>query len=319
MKHVFIINPKAGKGDGVSRIYTMADALRDRHGLDVRCILTQSPGHATTVTRSLAETGEELRFYACGGDGTINEVANGAAGFPHAAMTAIPIGTGNDFLKNFGAAQSLFCDAENLFDGPVTELDLIDCNGRLALTIACSGIDARVAADVHRFSSRPLLDGKTSYLASVAANVLLRPLTSRWTVTLDGEARTGRYTLAAVCNGRYYGGGFMPVGEASMTDGVLNTLVVDGITRAIFARFVSPYSRGQYDKFPKYARCVTAKEIRITAEDEDIVTCLDGEILRTRDVTFRLSEKKLRFFAPAGANPDATRQAAPAQPAREND
>ena len=119
MKHVFIINPKAGKGDGVSRIYDMAERLRVKHGLDCTCMLTQSVGHATELVRNLAETGEEYRFYACGGDGTINEVACGAAGFPNAAMTAIPIGTGNDFLKNFGADAEKFSDAENLFDGEV--------------------------------------------------------------------------------------------------------------------------------------------------------------------------------------------------------
>ena len=308
MKHVFIINPKAGKGDGVSRIYDMADILRDKHGLEVSCMLTQSRGHATELTRSLAETGEEYRFYACGGDGTINEVANGIAGFPNAAMTAVPIGTGNDFLKNFGDDQEKFRDAENLFDGPVTELDLIECNGRHALTIACSGIDARVAADVHKFSARPLMDGKSSYIASVAMNVLFKQLCSHWTVTIDGVAETGKFTLAAVCNGRYYGGGFMPVAEASMTDGVLNTLVVSGINLGLFARFVGPYSKGDYHKFPKYARCVTAKEVRITSDTEDIATCLDGEVMLSRDVTFRLSEKKLRFFAPPGADPDATRR-----------
>ena len=314
MKHIFIINPKAGKGDGVSRIYAMADILRDKHGLDVSCILTQSRGHATEITRSLAESGGEYRFYACGGDGTINEVANGIAGFPNAAMTAVPIGTGNDFLKNFGAAAEKFRNAENLFDGPVTELDLIDANGRLALTIACSGIDARVAADVHKFSTRPFLDGKSSYIAAVALNVIFKHLTSHWTITLDGKAYTGRFTLAAVCNGRYYGGGFMPVAEASMTDGVLNTLVVGGINRGLFARFVGAYAKGEYRKFPKYARCLTAKEVRITSDTEDIATCLDGETVFSRDVTFRLSEKKLRFFAPAGADPDATCRRKPAEP-----
>ena len=90
-----------------------------------------------------------------------------------------------------------------------------------------------------------------------------------------------------------------------MTDGVLNTLVVKQVTRRAFTRFVVPYSKGEYWRFPRYAQSYTAKEIRITS-DEDIVTCLDGEILRFRDVTFRLSDKKLNFFAPKGASPDAT-------------
>ena len=308
MKHVFIINPKAGKGSNIDRLYDMADMLRCRHGLDVKCVLTQSRGHATTITREFAQSGEEYRFYACGGDGTINEVANGIAGFPNAAMTAIPIGTGNDFLKNFGDKAALFSDAENLFDGEVQELDLIDCNGQLALTIACSGIDARVAEDVHRYSARPRIDGKTSYLIAVARNVIFKELFSHWTLSIDGRTRESDYTLIAVCNGRYYGGGFMPVAEASMTDGVLNTLVLGKITRPIFARFVGAYSKGEYRKFPKYARCYQAKEIRITSDKEDIPTCLDGEVVFSSDVTIRLSDKKLRFFGPKGCDPDATRR-----------
>lgn len=306
MKHIFIINPKAGKGNSIDRLYNMADALRSRHGLDVMCILTQSQGHATAITRKFAQSGEEYRFYACGGDGTINEVANGIAGYPNAAMTAIPIGTGNDFLKNFGSKAPLFSDAENLFDGEVQELDLIDCNGHLALTIACSGIDARVADDVHRYSTRPRIDGKTSYLIAVARNVIFKELSSHWTLSIDGRKKETDYTLVAVCNGRYYGGGFMPVAEASMTDGVLNTLVLDKITRPVFARFVSAYSKGEYRRFPKYARCYQAREVHIHSDKEDIPTCLDGEVFFSRDVTIRLSEKKLRFFGPKGCNPDAT-------------
>ena len=127
MRHIFIINPAAGKKDNRQRVYAMADALRDKHGLDVECMLTQSQGHAISLTRSIAETGEAVRFYACGGDGTAHEVANGIAGFDNAAMTVIPIGTGNDFLKNFGPEMlPKFSDAENLWDGEVQQLDLIE-------------------------------------------------------------------------------------------------------------------------------------------------------------------------------------------------
>ena len=122
-------------------------------------MLTKSRGHATALTRAIAETGDGC-FYACGGDGTVNEIANGIAGFPNAAMTCIPIGTGNDFLKNFGKdAEPLFLDAENLWNGDVTPLDLIDCNGKYCLTIACTGIDARIAESVHEFGASPMLSG----------------------------------------------------------------------------------------------------------------------------------------------------------------
>mgnify|MGYP000096769502 FL=1 len=306
MKHVFIINPNAGKYDSRQRIYDMADALREKHGLDVQCILTKKQGHATELARRLCDSGEELRFYACGGDGTVNEVANGIIGYDNAAMTVIPVGTGNDFLKNFGGAAPLFADAENLWDGPQFPMDAIDVNGRIALTIACSGIDARVAADVHKYSESPLLDGKTSYIASLAVNFLFKGIASHWTVTLDDEVIEDDFSLVSVCNGRYYGGGFMPVAEARMDDGVLNTLVVKKVSRVTFARFVGPYSKGEYSKFPEYAHCSTPQVIRIHSEKPDIVTCLDGECMTNSDVTIRLSEKKLNFFGPEGCSCNAT-------------
>ena len=306
MKHIFIINPAAGKSDSRQRIYDMADALRQEQGLDVQCILTKRQGHAIEIARQLCESGEDLRFYACGGDGTANEVANGILGYGNAAMTVIPVGTGNDFLKNFGPDAELFRDALHLWDGPQFPIDVIDVNGRAALTIACSGLDARVARDVHKYGESPLLTGKGSYVAALVVNFLFRSISSHWTVELDGQAAEDDYAVVAACNGRYYGGGFMPVAEARMDDGVLNTLVVKKVSRPTFLRFVGPYSHGEYYKFPQVASCHTAKVIRIRSDQPDIVTCLDGECFASDDVTIRLSDKKLNFFGPRGCSCNAT-------------
>ena len=306
MKHIFIINPTAGKRDSRQRIYDMADILRDKHGLDVQCILTKKQGHATELTRKLCESGEELRFYACGGDGTINEVANGILGYDNAAMTCIPIGTGNDFLKNFGDDAAKFSDAENLWDGPQFPMDVIEVGDRIVLTIACSGIDARIGRDVHKYSESPLLDGKSSYIVSLIANFIFKDISSHWTVEIDGNAVEGDYAVVSVCNGRYYGGGFMPMPEARMDDGIMNVMIVDKVSKLQFLRFVGPYAKGEYRKLPTFARGYTPKVVRIRSEQEDIVTCLDGESIVSSDVTIKLSDKRLNFFGPAGCSCNRT-------------
>lgn len=307
MKHVFIINPSAGKSDSRRRIYAMAEALRERHGLDVECMLTASAGHATTLAHSLAESGGEVRLYACGGDGTANEVANGIAGYANAAMTCIPVGTGNDFLKNFGADYEKFLDAENLWNGAAQPLDLIDCNGRCCLTIACSGVDARIGESVHKFSAYPHMSGRGSYLVSVAMNGVFGRIGRRWTVWLDEEKIEDEFALVSVCNGRYYGGGSTPVPEARMNDGVLHTVLVRNVGKLRFARLFPTYSAGNYKELPReLVRVSTARVVRIHSDDGDITTCLDGESLHGRDVTLRLSEKKLSFFGPAGCDPNVT-------------
>ena len=335
MQHIFIINPHAGKKDQTGRIYEMADRLR-QHGLTCQCLLTQRSGGAEEIARRLGvsvrtvdkhlelalreirlrikdfqwvlllfgDDGEPVRLYACGGDGTLNEVVNGAAGFDNAAVTCIPIGTGNDFLKNFGPDAAKFTDAENLWDGEVHPLDLIDCNGRQCLTIACSGIDARVAESVHELGDSPLLSGRGSYLAAVAVNFLFRGIGQRWRVTLDDEVVEDDFALVSMCNGRYYGGGSTPVPEARMDDGVLHTVLVKNISRMKFAGLFSAYSAGRYRSLPpEVIRVVTAKNVRIQSED-DIVTCLDGETIHSRDVRLTLSEKRLNFFGPKGCDPN---------------
>jgi len=312
MKHIFIINPRAGKKDQTARLYDMADHLRDRHGLDCACMLTERPGSAAELARKLAESGEAVRIYACGGDGTAHEVANGIAGFPNAAMTVIPTGTGNDLLKNFGPDAAKFADAENLWDGGAFPLDLIDCNGELCLTIACCGIDARVAEDVHRYGKSPLLGGMGSYIASVAVNFIGSAINRRWNVSMDGsEPEEGDYALVSLCNGRYYGGGFLPVPEAKMDDGVLHAVVVKKVTRPEFLRLIGPYSKGKHASLPpRLIQVRPAAEVRITA-DEDITYCLDGECLHAREVRLTLSEKRVNFFGPRGCSPNTTATEAP--------
>ena len=304
MRHVFLINPHAGKQDQTARIRALADRLAAAHNLDCRCLLTDRPGGAEVLSRALAETGEPVRIYACGGDGTVHEAANGIAGFPNAAMTCIPTGTGNDFLKNFGPDAARFADVENLWNGEERQLDLIDCNGRQCLTIACSGIDARVAESVHELGDSPLLSGRGSYLAAVAVNFLFRGIGRHWRVTLDGEVIEDDFALVSMCNGRYYGGGSTPVPEARMDDGILHTVLVKNISRLKFARLFGPYSNGRYRALPpELIRVVTARNVRIQSET-DIVTCLDGESIHSRDVHLTLSDRKLNFFGPQGCDPN---------------
>ena len=102
MRHLFLINPHAGKYD---RTQEMREKLRTAlAGRDEpwEAAVTQYPGHGAELARAAAERGEPVRIYACGGDGTLNEAVAGAAGFGNAAVTHYPMGSGNDFLRMFG-------------------------------------------------------------------------------------------------------------------------------------------------------------------------------------------------------------------------
>ena len=87
MKHLFLVNPTAGPYDRSHELTVKLSDQLDGLGLDWEVQVTQYPGHGAALARAAAETGQEVRIYACGGDGTLNEAANSAAGYANAAVT----------------------------------------------------------------------------------------------------------------------------------------------------------------------------------------------------------------------------------------
>ena len=299
MRHLFIVNPAAGKRGTTARLEAQLGKLSFPH----KVVYTEREGDAQRFAQGAVQAGEPVRIYACGGDGTLNEVVNGAAGWDHAAVTNVPKGTGNDFLKIFGPDyRKLFYDLEALAAGPQTPFDLIDCNGRLGIDVVCAGVDARIAADVHRYKDWQLVSGMGAYVLALIENVFFKGIARPMTVHM-GEIRweNGPASLLCVCNGRHYGGGFMPVGEAMPDDGVLDMLLVRRVSLFTFLRLVGKYARGLYKQFPELIFDCHGREVSFSAQ-KPITVVVDGEIMQDTVFTVRLSEKKVNFFYPAGAS-----------------
>ena len=87
MKHIFIVNPAAGKSDRTAEYRKMIEAAFAPRGLSYELLVSGAPGECRTLARQAAQSGEEVRLYACGGDGTLNEVVNGVVGYDNAAVT----------------------------------------------------------------------------------------------------------------------------------------------------------------------------------------------------------------------------------------
>lgn len=297
MEHLFIINPAAGSRDRTA-VYT-ADIRRvcAARGLPFRIQVSPRPGGCRELARAAAQTGEEVRLYACGGDGTLNEVAAGAAGFPNAAVTVFSGGSGNDFVRLFSEPKAFF-ELERLVEAEEASFDLIRCNEHYAVNVCSVGLDARIGTDVARYKRIPLLQGFRAYAASTVVNVL-RGIGEHYVVEVNGETIDGEQTLVCVCNGRYYGGGFNPVPEADPADGVLDVLLVKKVTRAQVPGLVGKYKAGRYRELPQVIRHFRTDHIRVTCDHPSAVN-LDGELYTARELDISLAREKLRFFYPKG-------------------
>ena len=295
MKHLFIINPAAGNKDRTESYKAQITALcRD---LDYEIAVSNAPGHCTELARKAAETGEEYRIYACGGDGTLNEVAAGAAGYGNVAVTAFVGGSGNDFVRLFSDPDA-FRELPRLLDCEEATFDMIRCNGDFSVNICSVGLDARIGTDVSRYKRLPLLHGFRAYAASTVVNVI-KGIAEHYIIEVNGERIDGKQTMICACNGRFYGGGFNPVPEADPSDGLMDVLVVKKVSRFQVPGVIGKYKKGLYRKLPRLVRHFRTDRVKIICDKETCIN-LDGELRRAKEVEFTVAREKLRFFFPRG-------------------
>ena len=261
MKHLFIINPAAGSKDRTAEYSQEIHRLCRQRELDYDIRVSTAPGECRRFAREASESGEEYRLYACGGDGTLNEVAQGAAGYANVAVTVFSGGSGNDFVKLFDDPQAFF-SLERLLDAQEATFDLIRCNDDIAMNICSVGLDARIGTDVSRYKRLPLLQGFRAYAASTVVNVV-KGITEHYVVELNGKRIEGEQTMICVCNGRYYGGGFNPVPEADPADGLLDVLLVKKVSRVQVAGVIGKYKAGRYKELTKLMRHFRTEQVKI--------------------------------------------------------
>ena len=297
MKHLFIINPIAGGSDKTEFVAAEAGKAFAMRREEYELYVTKAPLDACDKIREEAEKGGELRVYACGGDGTLNECVCGAAGYPNVAVTHFPCGTGNDFIKTFGDEKQRFFDLTGLVTGEVRPIDVIACNGRYSVNICSVGIDARIGGDVHKYSQLPVVGGACGYVVSTAVNVV-KGVARKLRVSSCGRNFDGDMTLICACNGRYYGGGFNPVPTAMPDDGTIDFLVIKGVSRLTFARLVVNYAKGQFRRYPQYITHLRGESMTIDSEDELRVN-IDGEIITAKHVEFRVVPGGVNFIFPS--------------------
>ena len=298
MKHLFIINPAAGKHDRTGEFTQIIRRTCDRRCLAYEILASRAPGDCKKFAQAAAMTGDPVRIYACGGDGTLNEIVNGIIGYKNAAVTHFPGGSGNDFIKIF-SDPSAFTDLDRLMDPEFAEIDAIRC-GRThyAINVCSMGFDARIGTAIAKYKRLPLVTGKGAYFISAGVN-FVKGIHKHYVVDIDGETFDGEQSLICIINGRWYGGSFNPVPEAEPDDGLLDVLLVRDVSRATVMNVIGKYQKGRYKEMPDLIRHFRAKHVRVCADEKSEVN-LDGELLLRQEAEFEIVPKAVRFFYPKG-------------------
>ena len=306
MKHIFIINPMAGKTDSKNAILAV---LKKYDAIEYEFYETKAPKDATRFIREYCTQNpdEEVRFYACGCDGTINEVASGCVGFEHASMTVYPCGSGNDFVKYYGGTDA-FMDIDALINAEDRKIDIIDCgNGHYAINVLNFGFDSIVCSTMISVKRKPIIGGKNAYTTGIV-KALITGMRNSCVVKADGETLNpnGEFLLCTCANCQFVGGAYRCGPDATNDDGYMDVCLVKPLSRLKFPTMLTPYKNGKHLVDPRftdyivYRRC---KTVELETTDPKFEACLDGEMLPTQKLTATIIPQAIRFAVPKTAKP----------------
>ena len=302
MKHIFVLNPAAGR-DHQDTLACLTEQLHAFDGqIQYEIYSTTEQGDATRFVREriAAEPEEQLRFYACGGDGTANEVLHGVVGASNASMTCYPCGSGNDYIKYYGKKED-FLNLESLINGTETPIDVMRIDDRYSMNVVGFGFDAAVLETMERVRRKPIIGGRNAYTTGII-KALFTAMKNDCTVFVDGEQiNDGKYLLCTVANGKYVGGAFCCAPHSRNDDGLLEVCLVRPISRFTFVKLINVYSEGTHLDDPRFAKIISyrrGKSVHVVAP-EGFSFSLDGELVYKNDFTIEICPAAVRFAVPA--------------------
>jgi diacylglycerol kinase (ATP) len=298
---VFLVNPASANGS-TGRRWPEIHRQASTRGLTGDALFSERPGHLSELARQAADDGASL-LVVVGGDGSVNEVANGVAGRDGVEVAVLPRGTGWDFVRTYGIPHRLAGAVEVALSGRPRAIDLGRVRYRSSAgseaeawfaNVASAGMSGAIAQRANETTKA--LGGKASYLWATLA-VFARWRVSSVRVGVDGDVREGRMHDVVVANGRYFGGGMMICPEASPDDGRFDVLLIGDLTKRDLLLTLPKTYRGTHLPHAK-AELLRGSAVTIDGP-QPLPIQLDGEQPGTTPARFEVVPRALRVRVPA--------------------
>ena len=302
MIYHFILNPKSGRKRKHRHFEeTIKESCRERH-LNYHIYYTTCPGDATEYVASMVRNAQERQRFICiGGDGTINEIVNSAPCNDNVEFGVIPSGSGNDFVRNF-TNKRLFEDINAQIDGGTMSVDLIRCNDTYCVNMVNIGFDCAVAKEQQKLKKKWFIPASFSYIAGVAVVFLRKIGTKMRIIHDDGTVVEQLFTLTAIGNGRFCGGGFCALPSAKLDDGLMDVCAIDKVSLPKFFTLVGSYKKGTHLESKRALKVITHKQVNHFKMEfeEPVPICIDGEIKGAKSMEFTVVPNGVNFVLPKG-------------------
>ncbi|MGH9316391.1 MAG: diacylglycerol/lipid kinase family protein [Thermoanaerobaculia bacterium] len=289
---ILIYNPTAGQRDRRAQMGAFADRMKSR-GLELLQAPTDGPRHATEIVRSSLTRGLDV-IVACGGDGTISEVACGLGG-SSIPLAILPGGTSNVLARELGIPLNLAEAGELLFTGKPRPARLCLANERPFLLWAGIGLDARIMGHMNWSLKRWL--GRAGIFWTVAQE-FFRYEFPRLAVTVDGVLREANF--AVVCHARHYAGAWVIAPGASLESQELNVLLFAGHSRLRLFSLFRQIRLGRSGHLSRgLATIARGRAVTVASlESYPVEVQVDGDCVLKTPIECRASEKTVQILVP---------------------
>lgn len=317
MKHLIILNQKAGQEKDINEVRKEIEEAFE--GLEYEIHFTEGPRKIIPYLHEyLSKEKDTVRVYACGGDGTIHEVANGLVGHKNAELAVLAFGTGNDFVKIYSkekdydsvvakkVGENRFKAFKDLVNGKVEEIDLSKISGPsmsepwYSINVINFGFDAIVGAKGNENKAK---GKKNPYGVGAIIPAILGGRFNKIIVKADGKPLNKKRLLnSAVAQGQWVGGQYHASPKSDNKDGLLDVTLLHCMTLVgLMAKYFGPYQKGEHldnlKKFKKF-EYVRAKEVEIISAKKDVDICVDGEFVRGKKFKIEIVPKAIKFVVP---------------------
>lgn len=276
MKHVILANPMSGKKRGIKYANRIQKILK-KNNINATIIFSKYPKYFTEVAKEIANT-EKTRFYSIGGDGTLNEIVSGIIG-TSSEIVIIPCGTGNDFLRSISDYLSMRKIVNISLEKKATPTDVITFGkDKYCINVLNMGFDAMIAKNIDKFRKVPFISGSAKYTLSILYT-LSSSRNFKFKISANKRVYKGSFTLVAIANGKYYGGGIMPCPDANVDDGILDSCIIDATTVMSKLKLLPKYKKGKHLTL-KPVNLLKSNEIKVVSNHKFPVSA-DGEMYYT--------------------------------------
>ncbi len=295
ISYCFIVNPVAGRNRAEKLLPLISKEMTAR-GIAFDIKLTEGKGDGKILAEKAIEEGYKV-IVAVGGDGTINEVINGAYG-KEGIVGIIPAGTGNDFARSLNISFDFYRAIEDIIKGTVGEVDVGLINQELFINVASIGLDAHIAAEANKI--KRYFNGSKAYIMALLKGIITYQ-SMRVRLVTDDMVLDKHVMLVAFCNGGFYGGGMNIAPAADATDGLMDICIVERMSKLKLLRLFPTIFKGSHIKFEEVKQ-YRAKAFEIFV-DNDIFINTDGEIINYsplgnhgEGISTRIAAKRLKII-----------------------